>query len=97
LASFIKSNMPLGATYTDPLVSEDEAWDVAAYINSQPHPQKIFPFDFPVLNSKPVDYPFGPYADAFSAKQHKFGPFEPIKKSKEIAMKSYPANYPAKQ
>ncbi|TRZ75539.1 MAG: cytochrome C, partial [Chitinophagaceae bacterium] len=28
--------------------------------------------------TKPVDYPFGPYADTFSEQQHKFGPFEPI-------------------
>jgi thiosulfate dehydrogenase len=26
-----------------------------------------------------MDFPFGPYADAFSEKQHKYGPFKPIK------------------
>ena len=78
--------MPLGATYTAPLLNDEEAWDVAAYINSQPHPKKMFASDWPVLRSKPVDYPFGPYTDGFSEKQHKYGPFDPIKKVKDIAM-----------
>ena len=80
LASFIKNNMPSGATYKSPQLNDEEAWDVAAYINSQPHPKKIFATDWPVLKTKPVDYPFGPYADRFSEKQHKYGPFNPIKK-----------------
>lgn len=83
LASFIKHNMPLGATYNEPLLNEEEAWDVAAYINSQPHPKKMFAADWPVLRTKPVDYPFGPYADNFSEKQHKYGPFNPIKKVRD--------------
>jgi thiosulfate dehydrogenase len=87
LASFIKNNMPLGATYTNPMLSNEEAWDLAGYINSQPHPRKKFPTDWPVLSTKPVDYPFGPYADSFTEKQHKYGPFDPIKKAKDMAMK----------
>ncbi len=87
LASFIKNNMPVGATYYNPQLNNDESWDVASYINSQPHPTKMFASDWPVLKSKPVDYPFGPYADAFSQKQHKYGPFDPIKKLKEVAVK----------
>ena len=88
LASFIKNNMPFGATYTDPLLTNEEAWDIAAYINSQPHPKKMFAEDWPVLRTKPVDYPFGSYADNFSEKQHKYGPFNPIKKvrDEQIAM-----------
>ena len=35
-AGFIKSNMPYGAGDT---LSEQEAWDVAAYVNSRPRPQ----------------------------------------------------------
>lgn len=87
LASFIKNNMPSGATYENPQLNDDEAWDVAAFINSQPHPTKMFASDWPVLKSKPVDYPFGPYADVFSEKQHKYGPYDPIKKSRELAIK----------
>jgi thiosulfate dehydrogenase len=86
LASFIKHNMPFGATYTAPLLTDDEAWDLAAFINSQPHPKKTFTSDWPVIRSKPVDYPFGPYADAFNEKQHKYGPYAPIQKAKDMAM-----------
>lgn len=82
LVSFVKYNMPLGATYDKPQLNDEEAWHVAAYINSQPHPDKMFASDWPVLSSKPVDYPFGPYADSFSAKQHKYGPFAEIQKAK---------------
>jgi thiosulfate dehydrogenase len=35
-SAFIKRNMPLGAGET---LSDQEAWDVAAYVNSQPRPQ----------------------------------------------------------
>lgn len=87
LTAFIKNNMPLGATYIDPQLTNEEAWDVAAYVNSQPHPKKMFASDWPVIHSKPVDYPFAPYADNFSEKQHKYGPFDPIKKARDMAMK----------
>lgn len=87
LATFIKNNMPLGATYNSPQINDEEAWDLAAYINSKPHPTKMFATDWPVLSTKPVDYPFRPYTDGFTEKQHKYGPFDPIKKAKELAIK----------
>jgi len=31
------------------------------------------------LLSKPVDASYGPYADHFSERQHKYGPFAPIR------------------
>ena len=37
-ANFIHANMPFGTTYESPVLSEDDAWDVAAYINAQPRP-----------------------------------------------------------
>ena len=80
LACFIRNNMPLGASYAHPTLTNEEAWDVAAYINSQPHPNIIFASDWPVIKSKPVDYPFGPYADNFSETQHKYGPFQQMGK-----------------
>jgi thiosulfate dehydrogenase len=82
-AGFIKDNMPFGVSWQDPELSDEEAWDVAAYINSQNRPQKLFAYDWPNLFKKPVDYPFGPYVDSFPEQQHKYGPFEPIKKRKE--------------
>lgn len=87
LASFIKYNMPLGASYSAPILSDEDSWDVAAYINSRPHPIKIFRDDWPVLSTKPVDYPFGPYTDNYSENCHKYGPFGPIKLSKDLAIK----------
>ncbi len=74
-ARFIKTRMPLGkADLTD-----DQAFDVAAYINSQPRPHmENLDRDFPDRSKKPVDASYGPYADSFSPEQHQFGPFQPI-------------------
>jgi thiosulfate dehydrogenase len=77
-AGYVKTNMPLGATYELPQLTDEEAWDVAAYVNSMPRPVKDFSTDWPDIAQKPVDHPFGPYADAFTEQQHKFGPFKPI-------------------
>lgn len=77
-AGYVKSNMPFGATYENPQLSDEEAWDVAAFVNSQLRPEKELKKDWPKIAGKPVDHPFGPYADAFSEQQHKYGPFEPI-------------------
>jgi thiosulfate dehydrogenase len=30
---------------------------------------------------KPVDTPYGPYADGLDLAQHKFGPFQPIREA----------------
>ncbi|HMG69154.1 MAG TPA: c-type cytochrome [Chitinophagaceae bacterium] len=83
LASFVKNNMPLGlASHSAPQLSDEDAWDVAAFIISQPRPEKFFAEDWPGIEKKPVDYPYGPYADNFSEKQHKYGPFLPIQNAK---------------
>ncbi|MEB0249943.1 hypothetical protein QN344_07330, partial [Mucilaginibacter sp. 5B2] len=57
---------------------DEEAWNVAAFVNSQPRPHKEQSKDYPNVSKKPNDLPFGPFADLFSAKQHKYGPFGPI-------------------
>jgi thiosulfate dehydrogenase len=74
-ARFIKARMPLGeATLTD-----DEAFDVAAFINFKPRPEMPnLEQDYPDKAAKPVDNPYGPFADDFPVEQHKFGPFAPI-------------------
>jgi thiosulfate dehydrogenase len=77
-AGYVKSNMPQGVTYDAPQLTDEEAWDVAAFVNSQPRPKKDLSKDWPKIAGKPVDHPFGPYADSFSEEQHKYGPFEPI-------------------
>lgn len=78
MAGYIKNNMPLGSTYKNPQLSAEEAWDISAYVLSQPRPAKDLRNDWPKLHTKPFDYPFGPYVTKFSEKQHKYGPFKPI-------------------
>lgn len=78
-AGFVKNNMPFGVTYKNPQLTDEEAWNVAAFINSQPRPHKDQHNDWKDLKNKPIDFPFGPYVDKFSEKQHKYGPFKPIK------------------
>jgi thiosulfate dehydrogenase len=79
-ANFIHFNMPNGTEYDHPRLSPEEAWDVAAFMVAQPRPHKAdLDRDFPDLLTKPVDTPYGPYADGFTEQQHKFGPFGPIR------------------
>jgi thiosulfate dehydrogenase len=82
-AGYIKYNMPLGATYDSPQLSDEESWDIAAYVESLDRPSKDLSKDWPKIAKKPVDHPFGPYADKYTETQHKYGPFKPIKKEKK--------------
>ncbi len=78
-ARFIKGNMPFGTTYNNPVLSDEEAYDVAGFINQQQRPiKKNREKDFPDLRKKPVSTPYPPYADTFSIQQHQVGPFPPI-------------------
>lgn len=77
-AGYVKSNMPQNTTFDSPQLTDEEAWDVAAYVNSQPRPEKDLSKDWPKISDKPVDHPFGPFTDKFSEQQHKYGPFGPI-------------------
>ncbi|MFM6925987.1 MAG: c-type cytochrome [Ferruginibacter sp.] len=77
-AKFVKCNMPQGTTYLNPQLTDEEAWDVAAFIISQIRPRMDISKDWPDISKKPVDHPFGPYTDSFTEKQHKYGPFKPI-------------------
>jgi len=79
-ANFLHFNMPHGVDYVNPQLSPQQAWDIAAYVVSRPRPHKAgLEKDFPDLLEKPVDAPYGPYADGFSEQQHKYGPFAPIR------------------
>jgi thiosulfate dehydrogenase len=94
-ANFIRFNMPNGTSYDHPRLTQTEAWDVAAYVVSQPRPQRAgLDKDYPDLLRKSVDTPYGPYADGFSEKQHKYGPFGPIQAAiaKLRAQKTKPAD-----
>ena len=81
-AGYVKANMPLGATFEQPILSDEESWDLAAYVNSMERPTKDLSQDWPDISKKPMDHPFGPFTDGFSEEQHKFGPFKPIKAAK---------------
>ncbi|OOG76405.1 c-type cytochrome [Algoriphagus sp. A40] len=81
-AGYVRANMPLGATFENPILTDAEAWDVAAYVNSLDRPVKDLAQDWPDISKKPIDHPFGPFADGFTEEQHKFGPFNPIKEAK---------------
>lgn len=74
-ASFVKYNMPFGTSFNAPILTDEEAWDVAAYVNSMPHPSKDLSNDWPDISKKPVDHPFGPFIDDWSEERHKYGPF----------------------
>lgn len=87
-AKYVKYNMPLGASYNNPQLSDEEAWDIAAFVNSQARPKKDIKKDWPKIEEKPFDHPFGPYADGFDEKQHKYGPYKPIKKKLEAMKKA---------
>ena len=78
-AGYVRDNMPFNqATHRDPALTDEESWDVAAFVNSRPRPSKDLSKDWPNISKKPIDHPFGPYTDGFTEEQHKFGPFKPI-------------------
>jgi thiosulfate dehydrogenase len=74
-SQFIKARMPLGK----PDLTDEEAFDVAAFINSKPRPEMAnLDQDYPDRKKKPVDSGYGPFADSFPLEQHQFGPFPPM-------------------
>ncbi len=87
LAGYAKYNMPFGTSFPNSQLSDEEAWDVAAFINSQPRPHFDIKADWPDISKKPIDHPFGPYADGFTEAQHKYGPFKPIADARKAASK----------
>lgn len=78
-AAFVRANMPLGTRWDRPVLSAEEAYDAAAFVNAHDRPDmKGLEKDYPDKLSKPVDAPYGPYADPFPPEQHRVGPFKPI-------------------
>lgn len=82
-AAFIKANMPYGITFENILLTDEESWDIAAYVNSLERPEKDFSNDWPDISKKPMDHPFGPYSDKFTEDEHKYGPYGPILAAKK--------------
>ncbi len=92
-SAFVKTNMPQGTAHGQPQLTDDEAYDVAAFLLSKPRPVKAnTERDFPARWNKPVDAAFPPYVDGAPADQHKYGPFEPLqdnmKKLKDSLLKT---------
>lgn len=86
-ARFIKYNMPKGVTHEAPMLTDEQAFDVAAYINSQPRPEKSnLSADFPARKNKPVDAAFPPYRAGFTPEQHKYGPYKPLIRARETEL-----------
>jgi thiosulfate dehydrogenase len=76
---FIRQNMPLGASHAASVLTDDEAYDVTAYVLSKPRPVKAhLEADFPARWNKPIDAAFPPYMLGASADQHRYGPFAPL-------------------
>ncbi len=76
-ADFIKSNMPLGATKANPILTDVESYDVAAYMNMDSHyrPEKINrKNDFADDIVKAPDV----YREGMETKEHQVGPFGKI-------------------
>lgn len=82
LASFVYCNMPSKlATYNNPKLTVEQAFDVVAFINDDrihSRPKPFTKIDYPNFKFKPIDYGKGPYIDSFPESQHKFGSYQPI-------------------
>ena len=60
------------------MLNDDDAYDVAGYINSKERPVKAdLAKDFPIKLQKPADTPYGPYVDGFDQHQHTVRPVRP--------------------
>lgn len=81
MSRWLKANMPYDKVTTGkPFLTDQQALDVAAFINDdaihdRPNPKS---FDYLDLVTKPIDYDRGPFADTFTVTQHKYGPYAPI-------------------
>lgn len=79
---FVKWSMPWLDHRTAPQLTDEQVFDVVAFINCDSiHPRPLRPLknDCPDLENKPIDFPEGPFLDSFPIRQHKLGPFQPIK------------------
>lgn len=79
-AAFIHANMPFGTDYTHPALSEQDAFDVAVFIDGQSRPHKAdLDQDYPNKHLKPVDATYPPFLGPFPAAQHLTGPWAPMR------------------
>ena len=79
---FVKWSMPYSDTLRPPQLTDEEVFDVVAFVNCDslhPRPYRPLKNDCPDLENKPIDFPDGPFLDTFPVRQHKYGPYKPIK------------------
>ena len=86
---FLRQNMPIGASHTATVLNDDEAYDVTAFMLSNPRPINAhLEADFPARWNKPIDAAFPPYMRGAATDQHRYGPFAPLAdKQREMAEK----------
>jgi len=80
-ADWIVANMPLGADNHNRVLTDAQAYDVAAYINDYDKPRTVKKDrekDFPDAKVKVPDSDIAPYNDDKNRHQHKFGPYKGI-------------------
>ena len=80
-ADWIVANMPLGADNHNRILTDAQAYDVAAYINDYDKPRPVKKdrhLDFPDAKVKVPDSDIAPYNDDKNRHQHKFGPYKGI-------------------
>jgi len=80
-ADWIVANMPLGADNHNRVLTDAQAYDVAAYINDYDKPRTVKKErekDFPDVKVKVPDSDVAPYGDEKNRHQHKFGPYKGI-------------------
>ncbi len=78
-AKFVRANMPVGASWDSPQITPEQAYDVMAFVNSQPRPRRAgLEHDYPDRAKKAVDAAYAPYMGPFPAEQHRYGPWQPI-------------------
>jgi thiosulfate dehydrogenase len=78
-ANFIRANMPFGTDYSHPVLSAQNAFDVAVRI-SQPRPHRLGnERDSPDRALKPTDATYPPFLGPFPPSQHLTGPWQPIR------------------
>ncbi len=95
---FIRQNMPLGASRAASVLTDDEAYDVTAFVLSQPRPvMDDLEADFPARWNTPIDAAFPPYALGASADQHRNGPFAPLAEKQRARADKHLADQAARQ
>jgi len=78
-ARFVHGNMPLGTTFEAPAIPPADAFDVMAFVNTQPRPHRTgLEADYPDRSAKPVDAAYPPFVGPFPPEQHRYGPWQPI-------------------